>query len=118
MSTTIDSLDIQISTNVGNSAAKIEELASALGNLKNNGKITVAVNGLQKLANTLYKDYWTSYKDVNPIHCPHALTCPDLYPPLYTNGYPHTLENDYKMHSNSLTEKCKVTSLTTPSLLE
>lgn len=54
MSTTIDSLDIQISTSVGNSAQKIEELASALGNLKNNGKITVAVNGLQKLANTLY----------------------------------------------------------------
>lgn len=54
MSTTIDSLDIQISTSVGNSAQKIEELATALGNLKNNGKITVAVNGLQKLANTLY----------------------------------------------------------------
>lgn len=54
MSTTIDSLDIQISTSVGNSAQKIEELAVALGNLKNNGKITVAVNGLQKLANTLY----------------------------------------------------------------
>jgi len=54
MSTTIDSLDIQISTSVGNSAAKIEELATALGNLRSNSKITTAVNGLQKLANTLY----------------------------------------------------------------
>lgn len=54
MSTTIDSLDIQISTSVGNSAAKIQELATAMGNLKSNAKITVAVNGLQKLANTLY----------------------------------------------------------------
>ena len=54
MSTTIDSLDIQITTSAGDSAARIEELARALGNLKNNAKITVVVNGLQKLANTLY----------------------------------------------------------------
>ena len=53
MSTTIDSLDIQISTSVGNSAAKIEELALALDGLKNSGKITAATNGLQKLATTL-----------------------------------------------------------------
>ena len=53
MSTTIDSLDIQISTSVGSSAAKIEELATALGHLKDNSKVTTAVNGLQKLATAL-----------------------------------------------------------------
>ena len=53
MSTTIDSLDIQISTSTGSSAAKIQELANALGSLKDSAKITTAVNGLNKLAGAL-----------------------------------------------------------------
>ena len=53
MSTTIDSLDIQISTSVGNSAAKIEELATALGNLKNQGKIGAATSAMKSLAKAL-----------------------------------------------------------------
>lgn len=53
MSTTIDSLDIQISTSSGQSAAKIQAIADALGSLKENGKITVATNGMKKLAEAL-----------------------------------------------------------------
>jgi hypothetical protein len=53
MSTTIDSLDIQISTSAGKSAQVIGELATELGRLKDNGKITVATNGLKKLADAL-----------------------------------------------------------------
>lgn len=53
MSTTIDSLDIQITTSAGQSEAKIEQLATALGKLKENGRITVATNGLKKLAEAL-----------------------------------------------------------------
>lgn len=53
MSTTIDSLDIQITTSAGQAEAKIERLAEALGRLKENGKITVATNGLKKLADAL-----------------------------------------------------------------
>ena len=53
MSTTIDSLDIQITTSAGQAEAKIERLAEALGRLKENGKITVATNGLKKLAEAL-----------------------------------------------------------------
>lgn len=53
MSTTIDSLDIQITTSAGQAEAKIDALATALGKLKENGKITVAANGLKKLAGAL-----------------------------------------------------------------
>lgn len=53
MSTTIDSLDIQISTSAGKSAAVIQEIANAMGDLKNNGKITAATNGLKRLADSL-----------------------------------------------------------------
>lgn len=53
MSTTIDSLDIQITTSAGGAEAKIDQLATALGRLKENGKITVATNGLKRLADAL-----------------------------------------------------------------
>ena len=53
MSTTIDSLDIQITTSAGQAEAKIDALATALGRLKENGKITIATNGLKKLADAL-----------------------------------------------------------------
>lgn len=53
MSTTIDSLDIQITTSAGRAEAKIDQLARALGKLKENGKITVATNGLKRLADAL-----------------------------------------------------------------
>ena len=50
MSTTIDSLDIQISTNIGNSATKIDQLANALEKMRNNAGLTKVTNGLNKLA--------------------------------------------------------------------
>lgn len=53
MSVTIDSLDIQIKTSSGNSAANIERLADALGKLKENGKITTTVNNLTRLKGAL-----------------------------------------------------------------
>ena len=53
MSTTIDSLDIQISTSIGQSEAKIRGLASALGELKNQGKITEATKAMKQLAKAL-----------------------------------------------------------------
>jgi hypothetical protein len=53
MSTTIDSLDIQIAVSAGQAASKIGQLAEELGKLKENGKITVATNGLKKLAGAL-----------------------------------------------------------------
>lgn len=53
MSTTIDSLDIQISTSAGSSAQKIQELADALGNLKNQGKIGAATSAMKSLAKAL-----------------------------------------------------------------
>lgn len=53
MSTTIDSLDIQITTSAGQAEKKIGDLAEALGRLKENGKITVATNGLKKLGEAL-----------------------------------------------------------------
>ena len=53
MSTTIDSLEIRIETSAGNSAVNIERLATALGKLKDNAKMTTVVNNLSKLANTL-----------------------------------------------------------------
>lgn len=53
MSTTIDSLDIQISTSVGQSPQKIQELATALGELKNQGKIGAATSAMKSLAKAL-----------------------------------------------------------------
>lgn len=53
MSTTIDSLDIQISSSAGSSAANIEQLANALGKLKENGKLTTTVNNLTRLKTAL-----------------------------------------------------------------
>ena len=53
MSTTIDSLDIQITTSAGQAERKIQALAEAMGRLKENGKITQATNGLKKLAGAL-----------------------------------------------------------------
>ena len=51
--TTIDTLDIQIKTSAGTAAVNIERLATALGNLKSNGKLTTVVNNLDKLAKSL-----------------------------------------------------------------
>lgn len=53
MSTTIDSLDIQIKTSAGASAANIEELAKALGQLRSNANLTKVTNNLTKLATAL-----------------------------------------------------------------
>lgn len=53
MSTTIDSLDIQISTSAGQASRQIHDLAIALGRLKENGKITASTNGLKRLAAAL-----------------------------------------------------------------
>lgn len=53
MSTTIDSLDIKITTSAGAAEAKIDQLARALGRLKENGKIGVATNSLKRLADAL-----------------------------------------------------------------
>lgn len=49
MATTIDSLDIQIKSSAGSSAANIEQLANALGKLKETGRLTTTVNNLTKL---------------------------------------------------------------------
>lgn len=65
MSTTIDSLDIQITTSAGQAEVKIERLADALGKLKENGKITVATNGMEKLAEAL-KTLNPALNDMNP----------------------------------------------------
>ena len=53
MSTTIDSLDIQITTSAGQSAVNIDALADALGRLKSNSKLTSVVNNLKKLNTAL-----------------------------------------------------------------
>lgn len=53
MSTTIDSLDIQITTSAGQSAANIERLANALEKLRANSKLTSVTNNLGKLKNAL-----------------------------------------------------------------
>lgn len=55
MATTIDSLEIRIQSDSQKAAEGIEELAIALGDLKTNGKITTAVNNLNKLAEALRK---------------------------------------------------------------
>ena len=53
MSTTIDSLDIQITTSAGNSAANIEKLANSLEKLRANSKLTTVTNNLGKLKTAL-----------------------------------------------------------------
>ena len=53
MSTTIDSLDIQISTSLGQSEQKIKGLADALGKLKEQGKIGAATSAMKSLAKAL-----------------------------------------------------------------
>lgn len=55
MSTTIDSLEIRIDTSAGSSAVNIERLATALGSLKANSKLTTVVNNLNKLSTALDK---------------------------------------------------------------
>ena len=55
MSTTIDSLDIQINTEAGRSAININRLANALGRLKQNSKLTSVTNNLTKLSTALDK---------------------------------------------------------------
>ena len=49
MSTTIDSLDIQITTSAGQSAANIDRLANSLEKLRANSKLTSVTNNLGKL---------------------------------------------------------------------
>ena len=49
MSTTIDSLDIQIRSSAGSAAANIDALAASLGRLKANGKISTVATNLGKL---------------------------------------------------------------------
>ena len=53
MSTTIDSLDIQITTSAGQSAANIEKLANSLEKLRANSKLTTVTNNLGKLKTAL-----------------------------------------------------------------
>ena len=53
MSTTIDSLQIEIQSNSTNAAQSIQSLATALGSLKANGSISVAVKNLNNLRNAL-----------------------------------------------------------------
>lgn len=53
MSTTIDSLQIEIKSSAANAAAEIGNLATQLGELKRNGTISVAIKNLDKLATSL-----------------------------------------------------------------
>lgn len=53
--TSIDKLSIEIETNSSKAADGIEELAIALGDLKNNGKISTAVKNIGNLADALKK---------------------------------------------------------------
>ena len=53
LSTTIDSLDIQIKTSAGSSAANIDQLTSALTRLKGAGSLTKVTNNLSKLSTAL-----------------------------------------------------------------
>lgn len=53
MSTTIDSLEIQIQSNSGSAAANIDALAASLGNLNSNANLTKVTNNLTKLATSL-----------------------------------------------------------------
>lgn len=53
MSTTIDSLDIQITSSAGGATQNIEALATALGKLKSTGSLTKVTNNLTKLSGAL-----------------------------------------------------------------
>lgn len=53
MSTTIDSLDIQIRSSAGTAAVNIDRLADSLVKLKQNGKISTVANNLNKLKESL-----------------------------------------------------------------
>ncbi len=53
MSTTIDSLDIQIRSSAGTAAANVEKLADSLVKLKQSGKISTVANNLKKLSESL-----------------------------------------------------------------
>ena len=53
MSVTIDSLDIQIRSSAGTAAANIDRLADSLKRLRENGKLTVVSNNLQRLSTAL-----------------------------------------------------------------
>lgn len=53
MSTTIDSLNIRIEASAGNAAYQIQRLATELGKLKENSKVTTTVNGLKRLHDAL-----------------------------------------------------------------
>ena len=55
MSTTIDSLDIQIRSNAGSAAANIDKLAASLERLKSNAGLTKVTNNLSRLAEALDK---------------------------------------------------------------
>ena len=45
MSTTIDSLQIEIQSNSSNAAVNIRDLSKALGELKKNSSVNVAIHG-------------------------------------------------------------------------
>lgn len=53
MSTTIDSLSIEISSNIGQADVKIDALAKSLGRLKENSNLTKVTNNLGKLSTQL-----------------------------------------------------------------
>lgn len=53
MSVTIDSLDIQIRSSAGSAAANIEKLATSLGKLRENAKLTTVSNNLDRLSKSL-----------------------------------------------------------------
>ena len=53
MSTTIDSLDIQIRSSAGRAADNIEDLAIALGDLKSAANLTKVINQLGRLKTSL-----------------------------------------------------------------
>lgn len=67
MSTTIDSLDIQITTSAGNSAVNIDRLADALGRLKQNSKLTTVTNNLTKLSAALDRLNSSSTSGINRL---------------------------------------------------
>ena len=60
MSVTMDSLDIQIRSSAGTAAANIDRLADSLKRLRENGKLTVVVNNLQRLSTALSRLQVTS----------------------------------------------------------
>ena len=66
MSTTIDSIQIEIQSNSSRAADGIKELASALGELKKNGTITTAVKNLGALSSAL-KNFTSVASNANKI---------------------------------------------------